>query len=107
MITETPVAPASKASLTDHPPGDRAGGLRVGDFLLTGITRRGRVSLAIKIGSLLRGYNRDFRRFSHAALVIGPDGTLAEALATGATPQSYRQVRFRQLPDHPDARRPA
>ncbi len=36
-----------------------------------------------KRGSLLRGYEEPFRRFSHSALVIGEDGTIAEALVTG------------------------
>lgn len=70
-------------TVTHHPKGDTAQDLRVGDFLLTGIKAQGIVSWAIKLGALLRGYDKPFRRFSHTALVIGADGTLAEALAKG------------------------
>jgi hypothetical protein len=74
---------ATSVSVTHHPPGESAEDLRVGDFLLTGLKAQGIVSWAIKLGALLRGYPRPFRRFSHAALVIASDGTLAEALAQG------------------------
>jgi hypothetical protein len=55
----------------------------VGDFLLTGIKAQGIVSWAIKVGSWLRRFDAPYRRFSHAALVIDDDGTLAEALGKG------------------------
>jgi hypothetical protein len=73
---------AQAAEVTHHPPGDTASRLQVGDFLLTGVIQQGFVSRAIKLGALLRGFPKPFRRFSHAALVIGPD-TLAEALGQG------------------------
>ena len=57
----------------------------MGDFLLTGIKAQGIVSWAIKAGSLLRGFEAPYRRFSHAALVIDDRGTLAEALGKGVT----------------------
>jgi hypothetical protein len=71
------------AHVTHHPPGDTATELQVGDFLLTGVVQQGLVSRAIKLGALLRGFPKPFRRFSHAALVIDGDGTLAEALGQG------------------------
>jgi hypothetical protein len=76
-------AAPTAAHVTHHPPGDTATGLAVGDFLLTGVVQQGLVSRAIKFGALLRGIPKPFRRFSHAALVIDADGTLAEALARG------------------------
>lgn len=69
--------------VTHHPVGEAAQGPRAGDFLLTGVTAQGFVSWAIKVGSWLRRYEAPFRRFSHAALVIDDDGTLAEALSKG------------------------
>ncbi len=101
---------ATSVSVTHHPQGDSAEALRVGDFLLTGVKAQGIVSWAIKTGALLRGYPEPFRRFSHTALVIDPDGTLAEALATGVRrspiskyePDDYVIVRT-QVDDH-DAR---
>jgi len=88
-------------TITDHPPGNTAQGLCVGDFLLTGSTSRRFVSRAIKFGAWLRRFDREDRRFSHAALVIDEDGTLAEALAGGVkathiskyTPANYMVVR--------------
>jgi len=74
---------SSAAEVTRHPPGDTAQTPRVGDFLLRGLTAQGPVSWAIKAGSWLRRYEPPYRRFSHAALVIGEDGTLAEALGRG------------------------
>jgi hypothetical protein len=71
------------ATVTHHPPGETASGPRPGDFLLTGVTAQGLISWAIKAGSWLRRYEAPYRRFSHAALVIGDDGTLAEALGRG------------------------
>ncbi|MGN6190128.1 MAG: hypothetical protein ACTHOE_14645 [Conexibacter sp.] len=73
----------TSVSVTHHPKGDTARDLRVGDFLLTGVKAQGIVSWGIKTGALLRGYPKECRRFSHAALVIDSDGTLAEALARG------------------------
>jgi hypothetical protein len=69
--------------ITHHPEGDTAAELRVGDFVLTGIKSQGIVSLAIKFGALLRGFPKEYRRYSHAALVVGDDGTIVEAVATG------------------------
>jgi hypothetical protein len=71
------------ATATHHPPGDTALDPHVGDFLLTGLKAQGVVSWAIKTGSWLRRYPAPYRRFSHSALVIGEDGTIAEALANG------------------------
>jgi hypothetical protein len=71
------------AEVTHHPSGDTAQDPRVGDFVLTGLKAQGIVSWAIKAGSWLRRYEAPYRRFSHAALVIAEDGTLAEALARG------------------------
>jgi hypothetical protein len=68
---------------THHPPGDTAQDPGVGDFLLTGVKAQGIVSWAIKTGALLRRYPAPCRRFSHAALIVNEDGTLAEALARG------------------------
>lgn len=56
---------------------------QVGDVVLTGAKSQGIVSLAIKLGQRLRGYTPAERRFSHAALIIGTDGTIAEAEAKG------------------------
>lgn len=69
--------------VTHHPPGDAAQHPRVGDFLLTGIKSQSIVSWAIKLGAWLRRYEKPYRRFSHAALVIAEDGTIAEAQAKG------------------------
>jgi hypothetical protein len=74
---------STSVSVTHHAAGETAEDLRVGDFLLTGIKAQGIVSWAIKTGALLRGYPKPFRRFSHSALVIAADGTLAEAVAKG------------------------
>jgi hypothetical protein len=77
------ISPPAGASVSYHPPGDTAEVLQVGDFLLTGVKAQGIVSWAIKVGAWLRRYKPQYRRFSHTALVIGTDGTLAEAVATG------------------------
>lgn len=69
--------------VTFHPVGDTAEDPHVGDFLLTGRKAQGIVSWAIKTGAWLRRYDKAFQQFSHAALVIASDGTLAEALASG------------------------
>jgi hypothetical protein len=71
------------AWVTEHPPGDTAKALRVGDILLTGVTSRRFVSRAIKFGAWLRRFDAKERQFSHAALIIGEDGDLAEALGDG------------------------
>jgi hypothetical protein len=84
MSSEAPTRRAAqRTEVTHHPKGDTASDPRVGDFLLTGVTAQGIVSWAIKAGSWLRRYEPRYRRFSHAALVIAADGTLAEALAGG------------------------
>lgn len=70
-------------TVTYHPPGDTAGNLRVGDFLLTDAHPRRIVSRAIRFGARLRRYQPQFRHYTHAALVIKEDGTLAEALVKG------------------------
>jgi len=70
-------------TVTAHPAGETAPDPHVGDFLLTGLRSQGIVSWAIRTGSWLRRYEKPFRRFSHTALVIADDGTLAEARATG------------------------
>jgi hypothetical protein len=101
---------ATSLSVTHHPKGDTAHDVSVGDFLLTGVKAQGIVSWAIKTGALLRRYPKPFRRFSHTALVIDPDGTLAEAKATGVVrspisdyePADYVIVRT-QVDEH-DAR---
>jgi hypothetical protein len=93
---------ATAPHVTHHPPGDTATGLEAGDVLLTGVIQQGLVSRAIKLGALLRGFPKPYRRFSHAALVIGPD-TLAEALGRGVVrspiakyaPANYAIVRTR------------
>lgn len=54
-----------------------------GDFILTGLKAQGLVSLAIKLGSRIRGYDKAYRRFSHTALVIDQQGTIAEAVSKG------------------------
>jgi hypothetical protein len=102
--TSTPAAERA-LSVTEHPPGNRATGLRVGDFLLTGVKQQGLVSRAIKFGALLRGYDLSYRRFSHAALVIDTDGTLAEALSHGVcrNPISkYDEANYRVVHTHVD-----
>jgi hypothetical protein len=71
------------ATVTHHPKGDTADAPQVGDFMLTGVKAQGIVSWAIKTGSWLRRYEKPYRRFSHTALVIGDDGEIAEAIATG------------------------
>jgi len=71
------------ASITHHPPGDTATGVRVADILLTGVRSQGIFSWAIKLGSWLRRYELPYRRFSHAVLVISDDGSIAEALYKG------------------------
>lgn len=93
--------------VTHHYAGEAATGPRAGDFLLTGVTAQGIVSWAIKLGSWLRRFEAPYRRFSHAALVIDDDGTLAEALRRGVqcsplskyTPADYVLVRT-GVPDH-------
>jgi hypothetical protein len=101
MTTVSQATLAHSATVTNHRPGDRATDLQVGDFLLTGLKQQGIISRAVKVGSVLRGYDRPYQRFSHAALVISADGTLAEALAHGVCqnpiskydPADYRIVR--------------
>lgn len=66
-----------------------------GDVVLTGKKSQGIVSLAIKLGQRLRGYPPECRQFSHAALVIGRNGTIAEAQAKGV-------VRAHLSKYHPD-----
>jgi hypothetical protein len=73
--------------------------------LLTGLTQQGMISRAIKLGSWLRRYDRPYRRFSHAALVISASGTLAEALANGVrrNPISkYDEADYRIVRTHVD-----
>ena len=71
------------ATVTVCPKGVTAVGPEPGDFLLTGVKAQGIVSWAIKTGAWLRRYKKPYRRFSHTALVIADDGTLAEAVAKG------------------------
>lgn len=71
------------ATVTVSPKGQTAPDPQPGDFLLTGVKAQGIVSWAIKTGAWLRRYEKPYRRFSHTALVIDADGTLAEAVAKG------------------------
>ena len=71
------------ATVTLCPKGETAPNPQPGDFLLTGVKAQGIVSWAIKTGAWLRRYEKPYRRFSHTALVIADDGTLAEAVAKG------------------------
>jgi hypothetical protein len=77
--------------VTVAPKGVTAEAPQIGDFILTGVKAQGIVSLAIKLGAWLRRYEKPFRRFSHTALVIDDEGTLAEAVAKGVvrTPLSH------------------
>src|SRR3712207_136234 len=80
----TATAAASAAPTVSYcPAGETAPDPQVGDFLLTGLKSQGIVSWAIKTGSWLRRYEKPYRRFSHTALVVAADGTLAEAVSTG------------------------
>ncbi len=83
MTIATYLPKTQGVSVTEHPPGNRATDLQIGDFLLTGVKQTNIFSRAIKLGAWLRRYDKAYRRFSHAALVIDPDGTLAEALSNG------------------------
>ena len=106
MTSVTGAPLAQSATVTKHPPGDRATELHVGDFLLTGVKQQGIISRAIKFGSLLRRYDRPYRRFSHAALVISADGALAEALAHGVCQNpisKYDPANYRIVRTHVDA----
>jgi hypothetical protein len=98
--------PASGAiTVTEHPRGNRATNLATGDVLLTGVKQTNIFSRAIKLGAMLRGYDKKYRRFSHAALVIDPDGTLAEALSNGVhrSPISkYDEPNYRIVHTHVD-----
>jgi uncharacterized protein YycO len=91
MAAAAPSIVAEPEVVTFAPKGETAEGPRVGDFILTGVKAQGIVSLAIKLGAWLRRYEKPFRRFSHTALVIDDDGTLAEAVAKGVvrTPLSH------------------
>ena len=82
QVAETAPA-ATQAEITHHPAGETAADPQIGDFVLTGIKSQGIVSLAIKLGALLRGYPKDARRYSHSALVVGTDGAIVEAVKTG------------------------
>jgi hypothetical protein len=94
------------ATFTRHPPGDTASTPQVGDILLTGVASQRFVSRAIKFGSWLRRYDAPYRRFSHAALVLSVDGTIAEALSRGVVqrnlshyePANYVLVRVNVAP---------
>src|SRR4051812_41679194 len=65
----------------------------VGDGILTGALSQGNVSRLIKLGATVgqyqtpdgewRRYPEEARHFSHIALVIGPDGEIAEAVKRG------------------------
>lgn len=59
--------------------------LEVGDIVLT--HRKGFISGCIRFGQRLRfkGANRWFAKWSHAALVISPEGDIVEALTRGIT----------------------
>jgi hypothetical protein len=103
-------APAdTQPEITHHPAYDTATNPRIGDFVLTGIKSQGLVSLAIKFGALLRGFPKEYRRFSHTALVVGEDGAIVEAVASGVkrndlskyAPADYVLVRTKV--DHHDA----
>jgi uncharacterized protein YycO len=75
--------------VTRHPEGTTARALQTGDILLTGVKAQGLVSRAIKFGSWVRGYDKPYRRFSHAALVNGPEHvTEARAHGVKVTPIS-------------------
>ena len=69
--------------VTIHPKGETATDIKPGDFILTGVKGQGLVSLAIKAGSFLRGYDKPFRRFSHTALIVSENGMIAEAVSKG------------------------
>lgn len=71
------------SDVTVHPAGTTARDLKAGDFLLTGVKGQGLVSLAIKLGSWMRGYDKLHRRFSHSALILNDRGDVAEALSKG------------------------
>jgi hypothetical protein len=81
------------ASITSHPPGDTAGDLQIGDFLLTGKSSRRFLSRAIKFGARVRGYGKEAQNYSHAALVISRQGDIAEALARGVEKHHIHKYR--------------
>ena len=95
-------------SVQRYVPGEAAGDVRPGDFILT--HRSGPVPRLIRTGQRLRfrGADRRFAHWSHAALVVTTGGTLVEAEASGVRrspleryrPREYHLVRV----DHLDAR---
>jgi hypothetical protein len=96
--TEAPAQPAAapaaaRPEIVPFPKGTTADSPRVGDFILTGIKAQGIVSLAIKLGALLRGQPKEYRRYSHSALIVGEDGSIVEAVATGVKPANLSSTR--------------
>jgi hypothetical protein len=77
----------------------------VGDVILCGAKAQGLVSRAIKLGSWLRGYPKAARAFSHTALIIDTDGTIAEAASKGvrrAHVSKYHADDIRHVHTHVD-----
>ena len=64
-------------------PGDRAEGFQPGDFLLVDTKGLGGRLIKFGQGLRLRGDDRRYVRWSHAALIADADGTLIEAVGTG------------------------
>jgi hypothetical protein len=100
---------ATQPEIAHYPAGRSATNPQIGDFVLTGIKSQGIVSLAIKLGALLRGFPKEYRRFSHSALIVGEDGAIVEAVSSGVKrnnlskyePADYVLVRTKV--DHHDA----
>lgn len=84
----TPFAPVSNAGLSVFPAGEAAPTWQPGDFILT----RGDsfISRLIRFGERLRirGTDRQYAWFNHAALVVGADGSIVEALGAGVQAQN-------------------
>jgi hypothetical protein len=76
-------------------PGEAATDFQPGDFILT--HRRHAVSRLIRVAQKIRGRERRYSYWSHAALVVGADGSLVEAETKGVIRRNlsyYRDVEY-------------
>jgi uncharacterized protein YycO len=94
-------------------PGESATGFEPGDFILT--HRRHLVSRLIRVAQKIRGRERRYSYWSHAAVIVDADGSLVEAESRGVirrnlseyTDREYHLVRLGDSADDRDRRQVA
>lgn len=94
-------------------PGEAAADFQVGDFILT--HRHHLVSRLIRLAQNIRGRERKYSYWSHAAVIVAADGSLVEAESRGVernnltkyTPAEYHLVGLGDSADERDRRQVA